>query len=780
MSERGIEEASPESGAGDDDLVGQDVPRREDRPLLTGQATFTDDRSVPGLAHLAFVRSEHGHAHLGAVDTAEAESMDGVLGAFTWEDVAASDAPGVIPFAREALDCDVPGHPVLARDRVRYHGQPIAVVVAEDRYRAADAVGTVEVEYDPLDVVTDPAAATGPGAPAVFDDAPDNVALVSELGDADRTDAAFADADHHVELDLVNNRLIPSALEPRGAIGRYDASEDVLTVEMTSQAPHRHRRKIAHTLGVPERKLRVIAPSVGGGFGHKGHHHPGEAMAAWCARRLDTPVKWMATRSENYLAGAHGRDHVTHAELALDDAGNFLGLRARTDAAVGGYGLGHGPVMPGWYGRLLANQYDVDAIFCETRSVFTHTAPISSYRGAGRPEAIYVTERLVNAAARELGFDPVELRRRNLIDPDAFPHETPVGAEYDSGEYAAALDAAVDALAGGSNAKNNDDRLRGVGYAPYVESTGGGFESAVLRVHPDGGVTVYVGTHSHGQGHATTYAQVVADELGIPYGEVSVVEGDTERIPAGTGTFGSRSAITGGNAVAECAREVREKARAIAAGLLDADETDLVRREGGFAVEGDPDRTVGFSSVADAAYGRGRPAGMAPGLEATTFYEPGGTAYTFGTHAVRVAVDPETGEFDVERYVAVDDCGERINPQIVEGQVHGGVAQGIGQARYEEAVYDEDGRLQTDELLRYGVPRAADLPEIETEATVTPSPTNDLGVKGIGEAGTIAAPPAVVNAVLNALEPVGVTDLDMPLSADRVWRAIRDARDGGD
>ena len=761
-----------------DRLVGSGVDRREDERLLTGRAEFTDDLDHPGTVHLAFVRSEHAHADVVEVDTAEAAALDDVLATFTWADVERSDAPGVLPISSARLDCEVPGHPMLARDRVRYRGQPVAAVVATDRYRARDAVEAVDVTYDPRDAVVDPVEARAPDAPTIFDDAPDNVALTGELGDRETTANAFAQADHAVEIELENNRLIPSALEPRAALARYDETDDQLVVEMTSQSPHGHRRKLAGTLGRPEREIRVVSPSVGGGFGHKGHHHPGEAMAAWATTRLDRPMRWTATRSENYLAGAHGRDHRTTAALAVDDDGTFRGLRVETDANVGGYGLGGGAAMPAGYGRLLASQYAIPAIHCETRSVFTTTAPVHSYRGAGRPEAIYVTERVVDVAARELGMDPVDLRRHNQIPPDAFPYETPVGAEYDSGDYERTMDAALDAVdyeALAGRTTDEDGQYVGVGVACFVESTGGGFESGVVRVHPDGTVTVYAGTHSHGQGHATTYAQIVADELGVDYDDVVVVEGDTERIPKGTGTFGSRSTVTGGNAVGESAAKVREKARRVAAADLGVDPADVTVADGTLSVDGDDDRSMSFAEVANAACGGGVPDDLGPGLEATTFYEAEGTAYTFGTHVVVVAIDPETGETEIVRYVAVDDCGERINPTIVEGQIHGGVAQGIGQARFERAVYDEDGDLLTDSMLRYAVPRAGRLPAFETETTVTPSPLNELGVKGIGEGGTIAAPPALVNAVVDALSPLGVRHVDMPLTDETVWRTIHDA-----
>lgn len=760
--------------------VGAGMERREDFRLLTGRGRYTDDLVDSDVIHLRFVRSPHGHARVADIETGSAETRSDVLGVFTWAHLRQSNVPGILPIADDALDCEVPGHPILARNRVRYDGQPVAAVVAETRGAAADAVRAVSVSYEPLSAVTDPVEATEEDAPTLYESAPDNVAVVTNLGDRDETTDAFAAADRVVELEVRNNRLIPSAIEPRAAVARTDG--DGITVEMTSQSPHGHRRKLAHTLGRPEREIRVIAPDVGGGFGHKGHHHPGEAMAAWCASELDRTVSWTATRPENSRAGAHGRDHVTTAALALDDDGTFRGLRADTYAAAGAYSIGSGAVMPGWYGRLLSGQYAIPAIHCETRSVFTNTAPIHSYRGAGRPEAIYVVERLVAAAARETGLDPVDLRRRNQLEPDALPYETPVGASYDSGRYGKALDEAVEAVAStpqkSGAAEKDANRYRGVGYGCYVESTGGGFESGVVRVHPDGSVTVYAGTHSHGQGHATTYAQVVADELGVPMESISVVEGDTERIPKGTGTFGSRSTITGGNAVAESARKVRERARQIAASELGAAPADLMDDGADFQVPGAPEKKIRWADVARTAYSRSRPEGLDPGLEATTFYEAEGTAYTYGAHAAIVTVDIETGAVEIDRYVAVDDPGPQINPTIVEGQVHGGVAQGIGQALYEAARYTGAGGLETDSMARYGTPRAPQLPEIETLSIETPSPRNPLGVKGIGEAGTIAAPPAVVNAVLDALEPLGVNQIDMPLTPQTVWQALQDATDG--
>ncbi|MFB6155734.1 MAG: xanthine dehydrogenase family protein molybdopterin-binding subunit [Haloferacaceae archaeon] len=764
------EQGDVEELARNERFVGSAMERREDPDLLCGDARYTDDISVPDAAHLTFVRSRYGHANVEEIDGSAAEELPGVLAVYTWEDVEASGVPGRIEVASEYLDADVPGHPILAEERVRYQGQPVAAVVAESRYRAADAAEAVEVTYDRRDAVVDPVAATEPDAPALFEACPDNVVATGTLGDESATERAFADADRVVELDLRNNRLIPNAMEPRAALAREEDGR--LRVDMTSQNPHAHRSDLAEALGMDESDVHVVSPDVGGGFGHKGHHYPGETTAAWAALRVGRPVKWVATRTENYEAGAHGRDHVTTAALAFDDDGTMRGLRAETHAGTGGYPLGAALTL--WYGRLLAGQYDLPAIFCRTRAVLTNTAPIHAYRGAGRPEAIYVLERLVKRAADDLGVDPAEFRRRNLLAPDDFPVETAVGATYDSGDYEPAMQRALDAVdyerVRDAEARE-DGRLVGVGLASFVESTGVSFESGVVRVHPDGGVTVFAGTHSHGQGHGTTYAQIVADELGVDPEAVDVVEGDTDRIPQGTGTFGSRSTIAGGNAVAESAREVREKAIEVASARLEADPDDVELADGAFRVSGAPARSLSFREVARTANAMSRPEGVEPGLESTTFFDQDGTAYAFGTHAAVVAVDPDSGALDVERYVAVDDCGVQINPKLVEGQIHGGVAQGLGQALYEGAEYDDTGTLVTGSLQDYAVPKAEHVPEIETESTETPSPTNPLGVKGVGEAGTIAAPPALVNAVVDALGPLDVDHVDMPLTAETIWRA---------
>ncbi|PSP79390.1 carbon monoxide dehydrogenase [Halobacteriales archaeon QS_1_68_20] len=758
---------------GDDEWRG----RSEDAALLTGAAEFTDDLSAPDAAHLAFARSERGHADLIDVDVDDAAAHDGVLGAFTWDDVAASDAPGELPVWGVDDGRDVPGHPLLARDRVRYHGQPVAAVVAETPAVAHDAARAVEVTYDDRDAVTDPVEAAGAEGPTLFAGAPDNLATVAELGDEEATAQALSDADHTVSLDLANNRLIPHPLEPRAALVRY-GREGSLTVQLSTQTPHMDRRNLSDVVGIPERDVRVDAPAVGGGFGQKGNQYPGEATAAWCALELERSVKWTATRREDSLAGAHGRAHATDATIAVDDDGTARGLSVETDVNVGGYALGDAPAVLSMYGLLLSGQYRVPAIHCRTRCVFTNTAPVHTYRGAGIPEAIYVIERLLDAAARELGVDPAELRRQNLIPPAAFPYETAAGATYDSGDYEATLDRALDVvdyegLRERQQARRPEGRYLGIGLGSFVASTGRGTESGRVNVNLSGEITAYAGTMSQGQGHETTYANLVAEAFDVSPAEVSVEEGDTADVEMGWGTFGSRSTVTAGNAVAEAAADVVEKVTRITADYFEVDPARVTVEDGHFRVEGDPDASLSLADVAELAHGWALPDDLDPGLDSTVYHGGDGETYSFGTHVAVVEVDPETGEVDVRRYLGVNDCGNQIDPTIVEGQVHGGVAQGIGQALYEQTVY-EDGRLVTDTLQEYAVPRAGHLPDVETEFTVTPSETNPLGVRGIGEAGTIAAPPAVVNAVLDALAPLGVEDLDMPLTQETVWRSIHD------
>jgi carbon-monoxide dehydrogenase large subunit len=712
--------------------------------------------------------------------------MDGVVAVYTAGDVD-GDIPAEVPVMSPMVDDGVPGQPMLAGDRVRYQGQPIAVVVAETKAVAHDAVSAVDVSYDRLDAVADPGAAIGEGAPAIHEATPDNVGYEWTTGDRDATDEAFASAEHVTSIDIENQRIVSNPIEPRGVVADFEAGDQKLTAWVSTQSPHDHQSHLSTALGVPEHRVRVVTPDVGGGFGTKGKVYPDELATAWCAMQLRRPVKWVATRTESFLSDAHARDHVTHAELALDDDGTILGLDVDTQAALGAYVQLTAPIIQTVnYGTLLSGQYQIPAIHCRVQGTFTNTAPIDAYRGAGRPEAMYVVERLVAKAARELDIDPVELRRRNFIPPEAFPYETAAGHTYDSGEYERALDAALehvgyDALRERQQELREEGRYVGIGVSCFVENAGsppgqGLFGSGVVRFRRDGSVQAYTSLSSHGQGHGTTFAQVLVSELGVDYDDIEIVQGDTDQIPSGVGTAASRSAVMGGNALAESAGKVVEKARRIVAHQFEADPEDVTFEDGEFRLAGAPERSVSIQEVARQSYAGGDlPEDEEPGLEATTFYEAGGLTFPFGTHVAVVEVDPDSGELSIQRYVAVDDCGEQINPLVVEGQIMGGIVQGLGQALLEEAVYDGNGSLLTGSFQDYAMPRAEHIPELELEDTVTPSPTNALGVKGVGEAGTTGCAPAVVNAVVDALEPFGVEDIGMPLSAERVWQAVHDA-----
>jgi carbon-monoxide dehydrogenase large subunit len=595
-----------------------------------------------------------------------------------------------------------------------------------------------------------------------------------------------------VELDLENNRLIPTAMETRAAIARYDPDDDTpLTVEMTSQNPHLHREWLAETLGMEEADIRVRAPSVGGGFGSKIHHYPEEALVSFVAMELGRPIKWQATRTEGFSSTSHGRDHRAHAEIAFDEEGRITGLRTDTHVGVGGYlSSAQASVAAPDYAELLCGQYDVPAFYAHVTGAFTNTVPVDAYRGAGRPEATYLIERLMDYAARQLDVDPLELRRRNFIGPDQFPYQAAAGREYDSGDYEKTLDLAIDhvdyeAFRERQTAARGEGQYLGIGFSCYIEACGVGpglFEYSSLEFEGPDEVVLKVGTHSHGQGHQTSFAQIVADRLGVPYDDVEVIEGDTAVVAEGRGTYGSRSAPVGGSAVFESAEELIEKARRIAAHRLEVAPADVEFEAGEFHVAGAPSRSITIQEVAAVADDPDElPEDVEPGLGATASYDPPNFVFPFGTHVVIVAVDPDAGEIEVERYVAVDDVGNQINPKIVEGQIHGGIAQGLGQALYEGAQYDANGTLTTGSLQDYAVPKAMHVPEMETDDTVTPCPHNPLGVKGVGEAGTIAAPPAVVNAVCDALSPMGVDHVEMPLTAERVWRAVEGqvTADGG-
>lgn len=780
-------------------IFGSSIRRREDPSLITGKGKFCDDLKLPNMLYAVMVRSPQAHARILSIHTGRARKLEGVEAVFTAEDVKESGVPGVVPVGWLLPGLKTPPHPILAQERVRYAGDAVAVVLARDRYTARDAAELVEVEYETLPAVIDPAHASDEGVTALHDEAPRNIAFEWELGDAGKTEDAFAGAPHRVEITIRNNRLIPHAVEPRCAVADFDSGKGRLTLWMTSQNPHIHRLLMSlASLGLPEHKIRVIAPEVGGGFGSKIHHYPDEAITAWCSMQLGRPVKWTATRSEANLTDAHGRDHVTRAELALDEEGKILGLRVQTIACLGAYLSTFGPAVPTYlYGTLLSGQYDIPAIHCQVTGVFTNNTPVDAYRGAGRPEAAFVVERLMDLAAGEMDLDPAEIRRRNFVSPDAFPFQTQVALQYDSGNYEGALQKALE-IAGYRELREEQAKRRsqggallGIGLSAYIEACGlapsavvgslgaqaGQWESGEVRVHPTGAVTVYTGSSAHGQGHETTFAQIVADRLGVEVDAVEVIHGDTDEVPFGWGTYGSRSAAVGGSALAVSSDKIIEKGKKITAHLLEAAEEDIVFEEGKFFVRGVPDRFKGFSDIALQAHlAHNLPPGMEPGLQATTFYDPPNFTYPFGTHLAVVEVDPGTGRISLLRYVAVDDVGHVINPMIVDGQLHGGIAQGLGQALWEEAVYDESGQLVTGELMNYALPRAHMLISFELDRTVTPCPHNPLGVKGAGEAGTIASPPAVVNAVMDALKPFGIRHLDMPLSPEKVWRAIRQSR----
>jgi carbon-monoxide dehydrogenase large subunit len=768
------------------DLIGTAVQRREDPSLITGDARYTDDIQHPHTVHLALHRSQYAHAHIEDMDTSAAEARENVIGVYTHDDLRESGIEGLLPADDPEYGVTIE-HPLLARETVRYQGQPIAGVVATDPDAAHDALDMIDVEYDRLDAAVDPPTALD-GAPTVHEEAPDNAAFEWEVGDEKATNEAFEEAANTVAVDLVNNRVIPTAMEPRAAVAQYQGADNELVVEMSSQNPHAVQRDLAFSLEIPSNQITVRVPDVGGGFGAKLQPYTGHVLAAWCAMELERPVKWQATRTEDLASMVHGRGHHTTIEAALDSQGVMQAIRAQTVADVGGYLTHAGSFVPTIaYGRMLTGQYDVQTAHVAVTGAFTNTAPTSAYRGAGRPEACYAVERLANAAAREMDMDPAEFRRRNTIPADEFPYETPLGHTYDSGNYDETLDAALDRIDyddfhGRQEQLREEGRYLGIGLSSYVEACGVGpsvTEGGLVRMNPSGEVVAMTGTQDTGQGHATSFAQVVSETLGVPYDDIDIVEGDTDRVPEGGGTAGSRSLAMGGNALQASAEKLVAKGRKIAADELEAAPADLDFEDGEFRVAGAPERSVTIQEVASAAYAGEVPEDVEPGLEETTFYTPEGSTYPFGTHVAVVTVTPDSGEITVERYVAVDDVGTQVNPKLVEGQIVGGVAQGVGQALYERAEYDENGNLLTGSFQDYTMPKAEHIPPVEWEYRVTPTPNNPLGAKGVGEAGAIAAPPAVVNAVVDALSPLGITDIDMPLTPETIWRAVDDAGDEG-
>ena len=779
-------------------LIGARIPRKEDYRFLTGAGNYTDDVTLPGQSHAAFVRSPHAHAKIKSINASKAKSAPGVIGVFTGEDIAAAKLGG-LPCGWLITDVNAqpmkePPYPVLAQGKVRFVGERVAVVIAETLSQARDAAELVEVSYDTLPSVVDGPKARAKGAPQLHEIAPDNTCYVWALGDKAAVDAAFAKAAHVTKLEFVNNRLIPNAIEPRAVNGSYSRADDSYTLYVASQNPHVERLLMtAFVMGLPEHKVRVVAPDVGGGFGSKIYLYAEDVVVTWASKQLNRPVKWTADRSESYLSDAHGRDHTTVAELALDKNGKFLAMRVKTVANVGAYLSTFASCVPTiLYATLLAGQYTTPLIHCEVTAVFTNTSPVDAYRGAGRPEATYVVERLVETAAREMKIDPAEIRRKNFIR--SFPYQTPVALLYDTGNYDATLDAAVKmadvaGFAARKQASEARGKLRGLGYAAYIEACGiapsavagslgaraGLFEAGEIRVHPTGSVTVFTGSHSHGQGHETTFAQVVADRLGMALENVDIVHGDTSKVLFGMGTYGSRSIAVGGTAIVKALDKIIAKGKKIAAHLMEAAESDVEYDRGAFTVKG-TDKKKMFGEVAFAAYvPHNYPHDkLEPGLNENAFYDPSNFTFPAGSYVCEVEVEPDTGKVKIESWVAVDDFGKIINPMIVEGQVHGGLVQGIGQAMTEGCRYDSSsGQLLTGSFMDYGIPRADDVPYFKVDTRETPCTHNPLGVKGCGEAGAIGAPAALMNAITDAL---GIKDLPMPATPQVVWKALQNKK----
>ena len=776
--------------------IGASVKRKEDIRFITGKGHYVDDINRPGQAHAYFVRSPHAHATIDKIDFTEAAKMPGVVAIFTGDDIAKDKIGGLICgwaiTSKDGTPMKAGAHPALAHGKVRYVGDHVAIVIADTYAQAREAGEKIEIDYGVLPAVTDTATATQPGQAQIHDVAPDNKIYNWHLGDQAATDAAFKAAKHVTKIDLVNNRLIPNPMEPRAAVGEYDSGSDSLTLYTTSQNPHVTRVVMSAFLGIaPENKLRVIAPDVGGGFGSKIFIYAEETVCIWAARKINRPVKWTSDRTEAFLSDAHGRDHVTHAELAVDANGKITALRAHTIANLGAYMSTFSSAVPTYlYALLLSGQYNIPHIHAEVDAVYTNTAPVDAYRGAGRPEATFVVERLVEVAARELGRDPAEFRRANFIT--SFPHQTPVIVNYDTGNYGAALDKALaladyKGIAARKAASAAKGKLRGIGFSAYIEACGlgpsraigslgagvGGWESAEVRVNMVGTVEVLTGSHSHGQGHETTFAQLVAGRLGIPIENVNIVHGDTDKVQMGMGTYGSRSGAVGMTAISKALDKVAAKAKKIAGHLLEASEHDIEFKDGKFTVKG-TDKSIDWVSLSLSAYAAHKfPTDeVEPGLKESAFWDPANFTFPAGVHICEVEIDPQTGVVTIERWTAVDDFGNLINPMIVEGQVHGGIAQGIGQALLEGAVYNKDGQLVTASFMDYTMPRADDLPSYHVDTVSTPCTSNPLGLKGCGEAGAIASPPAVINAITDA---VGHENVSMPATSQVVWRAAQKA-----
>jgi aerobic carbon-monoxide dehydrogenase large subunit len=793
--------------------VGQSVKRTEDPRLIQGLGHYVDDVKLPDTLHVAFLRSMYAHARITGIDVSEAAHAPGVVAVYTGKDVAQKVGPVPCASAGAIPGLRIPDYRVLATDHVVFVGQPIAVVVATDRYAARDAIDLIMVDYEELPVAVDVEEAAKGGA-LVYEEYGDNIAYKLTAGEGD-IDAALAASDHVLKQRVVHQRLAPIAMEPRGVLARYFPGEQELTLWSSTQIPHLMRTQVALMIGIPENKLRVITPEVGGGFGSKLNVYAEEALLAWISMQLNKPVKWIESRRENIQATIHGRAQTGYIEIGCMKDGRITGLRYNVFADMGAYMQLLTPAMPTLTGLMLSGAYKIPAIQINVTAVFTNKMSTDAYRGAGRPEATYVVERAVDLVAAELSLDPVEVRRKNFPSPEEFPFKTATGLFYDSGNYEGALAKALEmadykSLREEQRAAREQGRLMGIGVSTYVEicalgpsqaMPAGGWESATVRIEPTGKVTVLTGTSPHGQGQETSFAQIVADQLGVDLNDVTVIHGDTSIVQYGIGTFGSRATAVGGTAVFMAVEKLKEKANQIAAHLLKSDASAVLFNEGKFSKQAaraasaaevpepvlpagqapagalpEPDadgKHVTIQDVALAAHiARDIPPGMEPGLSATHFFEPSNFTFPFGTHIAVVEIDRETGDVKFLRYIAVDDCGKVINPMLVEGQVHGGIVQSIGQAMYEEIVYDEQGQLMTGTLMDYAVPKAAMSPWFELDRTETPSPVNPLGVKGVGEAGTIGATPAIVNAIVDALKPFGVRHLDMPVRPEKVWRII--------
>ena len=765
--------------------IGQPVRRVEDHRFITGRGRYVDDVVLPRQAYGVLLMSPHAHARIRKIDTAAALAAEGVLCVLTAQDVEDEKLGVLVP----AMPEDFGGpkgyrasRPLLAADKVRAVGDRVAFVVAETEAQARAAAELIEVDYEPLSAVTTVEQATAPGAPAVYDDNPGNIAFVLAMGNKEATDAAFAQAKHVVKLKIRNNRVSANSIEPRAAIGDYAPDSDSFTLYTTSQNPHGVRSQIAgQVFNIPETRLRVVSPDVGGGFGMKGGVYPEDALVLMASRRIGRPVKWTSTRAEALAGDAHGRDQVVTGELALDETGKILGIRAHSMHAVGSHVTGAAVAISMFSVKLLSGVYDIPAGHIFAQAVLTNTSAMAPYRGAGRPEATYLVERLIERAAAVLKMDPAELRLKNYIPKEKMPYTNTSGVVYDSGDFAQVTRDCLkladrDGFAGRRAESEKNGKLRGWGMAYFVEEAAIFNDRMDIRFDPSGQVTILAGTHSHGQGHATVYAQMVSEWLGVPFENIRFIQGDTDEVPIGRGTYGSRSMMVGGNALRDAATKIIDKAKPMAAKMLEASAEDIEFKDGSFRVVG-TDKAVPLTNVAKAFYApMFLPKEMGVGLEAAGTFAAEPPCYPNGCHVAEVEVDPQTGVVSVVRYVAVDDVGKVMNRLLAEGQVHGGVAQGLGQALMEDIVYDADGQLLSGSFMDYAMPRADDLPDIGNGFAEVPSTTNPLGVKGCGEAGCTGAPPAIMAALLDALKPYGIEELDMPATAERVWAAINGAK----